>query len=325
VLGVVGAGNYASRVLIPAFKTAGAQFHTVVSSAGINGVIHGERAGFAQASTDVTAMLADPAMDAVVIVTQHDSHARLSLDALRAGKHVFVEKPLALHMTEVDALHAVYSRALEQGAGRQLMVGFNRRFAPQVRKMKALLATVSQPKSFVMTVNAGAIPASHWTQDDAVGGGRILGEVCHFIDLMRHLAGAPIVSVQARCMGEAPGVDVTQDKASITLGFADGSFGTILYLANGASSFAKERIEVFVAQRVLQLDNFRKLKGFGWPGFSSMNLWRQDKGQRDCAAAFLQAIQTGVPAILADELFEVARVTLRVAELLRHQDGAGTN
>jgi predicted dehydrogenase/threonine dehydrogenase-like Zn-dependent dehydrogenase len=325
VLGMVGAGNYASRILIPAFKSAGAQFHTVVSSAGISGVIHGERAGFSVASTDVAAMLAEPAINAVVVVTRHDSHAGLSLDALRAGKHVFVEKPLALHMSEVDDLQAAYSQALTHGVGRQLMVGFNRRFAPQVRKMKALLATVSQPKSFIITVNAGTIPASHWTQDDAVGGGRIIGEACHFIDLMRHLAGAPIVSMQARCMGEAAGVEVAQDKASITLGFADGSFGTIMYLANGASSFAKERIEVFVAQRVLQLDNFRKLKGFGWPGFSSMNLWRQDKGQRDCAAAFLQAIQTGVPAILADELFEVARVTLRVAELLRHQDGAGTN
>jgi predicted dehydrogenase len=130
--------------------------------------------------------------------------------------------------------------------------------------------------------------------------------------------------MQARCMGEAAGVEVAQDKASITLGFADGSFGTILYLANGASSFAKERIEVFVAQRVLQLDNFRKLKGFGWPGFSSMNLWRQDKGQRGCAEAFLQAVQTGVPAIPSDELFEVARATLSVAALLRHQDNAGS-
>jgi len=168
-------------------------------------------------------------------------------------------------------------------------------------------------------MNAGAIAASHWTQDHAVGGGRIIGEACHFIDLMRFFAGCPIVSIQARRMGNAPGLAVTEDKASITLGFEDGSFGTILYLANGAASFPKERIEVFTAGRVLQLDNFRKLKGYGWPGFSRLNLWRQDKGQNACAKAFLQAIEQGVPAIAPDEIFEVARVTLEVAEQLRRQ------
>jgi predicted dehydrogenase len=120
-------------------------------------------------------------------------------------------------------------------------------------------------------------------------------------------------------MGDSPGMVITEDKASITLGFEDGSFGTILYLANGAASFPKERVEVFAAGRVLQLDNFRKLKGYGWPGFSKMNLWKQDKGQNACAAAFLQAVQAGAPAIPPDETFEVARVTIEVANLLRHQ------
>jgi predicted dehydrogenase len=142
-----------------------------------------------------------------------------------------------------------------------------------------------------MTVNVGAIPITHWTQDAAVGGGRLIGEACHFIDLMRFLSASPIVSVQARRMGDAPGVDVVDDKASITLGFEDGSFGTIMYLANGSASFPKERVEVFSAGRVLQLDNFRKLRGYGWPGFSKLNLWRQDKGQGSCAAAFLQGLQ----------------------------------
>jgi predicted dehydrogenase len=176
-----------------------------------------------------------------------------------------------------------------------------------------------EPKSFIMTMNVGAIPTNHWTQDNTVGGGRIIGEACHFIDLMRFLAGSPIVSVQARRMGDAPGVALTEDKASITLGFEDGSFGTILYLANGAASFPKERVEVFAAGRVLQLDNFRKLKDFGWPGFSSVNLWKQDKGQNACAAAFLKAVQAGTPAILPDDIFEVARVTIEVANLLRQQ------
>lgn len=321
VMGFIGAGNYASRMLIPAFKAAGAQFHTIVTAGGINGVIHGEKAGFAEASTDMDALLADTSINTVAIVTRHDTHARFVAQALKAGKHVFVEKPLAIDSVSLDTVREAYDAAQANGAqcGPQVMVGFNRRFSPQVQKMKALLVPVKEPKSFIMTMNAGAIPANHWTQDIAVGGGRIIGEACHFIDLMRFLAGSPIVSVQARRMGDSPGMVITEDKASITLGFEDGSFGTILYLANGAASFPKERVEVFAAGRVLQLDNFRKLKGYGWPGFSKMNLWKQDKGQNACAAAFLQAVEKGMPAIAADEVFEVARVSIEVARLLRKQ------
>ncbi len=237
VLGFIGAGNYAARMLIPAFKAAGAQFHTIVTAGGINGVIHGEKAGFAEASTDMAAMLANPAINSVAIVTRHDTHARFVIQALQAGKHVFVEKPLAINHAELEEVQAAYDAAHQSGDGPHLMVGFNRRFSPQVQKMKALLQAVKEPKSFIMTMNAGAIPANHWTQDNAVGGGRIIGEACHFIDLMRFLVGSPIVSIQARRMGDAPGMVITEDKASITLGFEDGSFGTILYLANGAASF----------------------------------------------------------------------------------------
>jgi predicted dehydrogenase/threonine dehydrogenase-like Zn-dependent dehydrogenase len=321
VMGFIGAGNYASRMLIPAFKAAGAQFHTIVTAGGINGVIHGEKAGFVEASTDIAVLLANEVINTVVIVTRHNTHARLVAQALQAGKHVFVEKPLAIDQEGLDAVRAAYDITqtnAPQGRA-QVMVGFNRRFSPQVQKMKTLLAPVKEPKSFIMTINAGAIPASHWTQDKAVSGGRVIGEACHFIDLMRFLAGSPIVSVQAQRMGDTTSVAVTEDKASITLGFEDGSFGTILYLANGSASFPKERVEVFAAGRVLQLDNFRKLKGYGWPGFSKMNLWKQDKGQNACAAAFLQAIEKGVPAIASDEIFEVAQITLEVAEILRQQ------
>jgi len=320
VLGVIGAGNYASRVLIPAFRDAGAQLHTIVTSGGISGVIHGEKAGFAGASTDVEGMLRDGAVNTVAIVTRHDSHASLVAMALQAGKHVFVEKPLAIDRGGLAEVETAYREAHEAaGTGPQLMVGYNRRFAPQVRKMKELLLAVREPKSFIMTMNAGAIPLEHWTQDITVGGGRIIGEACHYIDLMRFLAGSAIVSVQARCMGGAAGGGVMEDRASITLGFEDGSFGTILYLANGAASFPKERIEVFAAGRVLQIDNFRKMKGYGWPGFSAMNLMKQDKGQNDCARAFLHAVEAGVPAIPEDEIFEVARITLDATEQLRGQ------
>ena len=319
VMGFIGAGNYASRMLIPAFKASGAQFHTIVTAGGINGVIHGEKAGFTQASTDMDAMLADQTINTVAIVTRHDTHARFVSKALRAGKNVFVEKPLAITLDELAEVESAYGDVHTHGSGPQLMVGFNRRFSPQVQKIKSLLTPVSEPKTFIMTMNAGSIPADHWTQDIAVGGGRIIGEACHFIDLMRFLAGSKIISIQARQMGDTPGMAITEDKASITLGFEDGSFGTILYLANGAASFPKERVEVFTAGRVLQLDNFRKLTGYGWPGFKKLNLWKQDKGQNACAAAFLAGIESGSPAIPADEIFEVAKVTIEAAAILRRQ------
>jgi len=314
-VGFVGAGNYASRMLIPAFKAAGAQLHTIASAGGTNAVLHGRTGGFATATSDTDALIADPAINTVAIVTRHNNHARLTAQALRAGKHVFVEKPLALTHDELEEVRAAHATS-----DRHLMVGFNRRFAPQVQKMKKLLTAVTAPKSFVMVMNAGAIPADHWTQDPAAGGGRIIGEACHYIDLMRFLADAPITSVQARRMGETDAEAVTEDKAAIMLGFADGSFGTIHYLANGGASFPKERVEVFAAGRTLQLDNFLKLRGFNWPGFKKHNLWRQDKGQTACAAAFLAAVEQGGTApIPADELFEVARVTLETAEQLRAQ------
>ena len=315
VMGFIGAGNYASRMLIPAFRAGGAVLHSIASSGGVNGVIHGRRAGFAKACADASDIISDPDVNTVAIVTRHNSHARFVVEALKAGKHVFVEKPLALtreELASVEAAHAVSDTLL--------MVGFNRRFAPQIRKIKDLLASVREPKSFVMLMNAGAIPADHWTQDSAVGGGRIIGEACHYIDLMRHLAGSEIVSVQARRMGDNDATAITEDKAAIMLGFADGSFGVIHYLANGASSFPKERIEVFAAGRTLQLDNFLKLRGFGWSGFGKSSLMRQDKGQAECAAAFLKAVENGGPSpIPSAELFEVARVTLEAAEQLRSQ------
>ncbi|MCU4425356.1 bi-domain-containing oxidoreductase [Acinetobacter sp. WU_MDCI_Abxb74] len=320
VVGFIGAGNYASRILIPAFKKASSQLHTIVTSGGINGVIHGEKTGFSEASTDIEGLLNNKDINTVAIATRHNSHAYFVEKVLSSGKNVFVEKPLALTYEEIEKVEAVYNHNIHSNQYARVMVGFNRRFSPQVQKMKALLNTVKEPKSFIMTMNAGAIPADHWTQDNAVGGGRIIGEACHFIDLMRFLAGSKIVSVQARRMGETDAVQVLEDKASITLGFEDGSFGTIFYLANGASNFPKERVEVFTAGRVLQLDNFRKLKAFGWPGFNKMNLWRQDKGQDACAAAFVESIRNGKETpIPADEIFEVARVTIQVAEILRAQ------
>ena len=305
---VIGAGNYAGAVLIPAFKAAGVQFQQIAASASAGSVHLGRKFGFAQATTDTAALLADPAAQAVVVATRHDSHAEYVLRALAAGKHVFVEKPLALRLEDLARIEAACAQAPRQ----LLMVGFNRRFAPQVQRIKLLLAGAPGPKAFVMTVNAGAIPASHWTQDRDVGGGRLVGEGCHFIDLLRFLAASPIEAHHAVAM-DAP----TRDSFTVSLHFADGSVGTIVYLANGSKAFPKERLEVFAAGRVLQLDNFRRLAGYGWPGFGKMNLWRQDKGQAACAKVFVDAVgKGGSSPIPLTELLEVARVTLALRESL---------
>ena len=320
VVGFVGAGNYASRVLIPAFKKAGAQLHTISTSGGINGVIHGNQSGFKEATTDTYSLIENQEINTVAIVTQHSSHSYFVNKALNASKNVFVEKPLAINQDELEEVKQAYEVASSSANPPKLMVGFNRRFAPQIQKIKTLIEPIKAPKSFIMTMNAGSIPADHWTQDINVGGGRIIGEACHFIDLMRFLAGSEIISVQARRMGDRDGVDITEDKAAIILGFADGSFGTIHYYANGAASFPKERIEVFADGRVLQLDNFVKLKGYGFKGFKKMNLWKQDKGQNECSRLFLESIKYGTPSpIPIDEIFEVAKVSIDVAEQLRNQ------
>ncbi|RZV47988.1 MAG: dehydrogenase, partial [Sphingomonadaceae bacterium] len=311
VVGFIGAGNYASRVLIPAFKDAGADLRTIVSAGGTSGVIHGRKNDFAEAGADTSALLADESINSVAIVTRHNSHASLTVDALNAGKHVFVEKPLGLTMSDIDAVEAAHAKT-----DRLLMVGFNRRFSPLTRKMKTLLDGVPEPKAFIMTMNAGAIPADHWSQDPEVGGGRIVGEACHLIDLMRYLTGAPITGVQASAMGGS--ANATLDKASIMLTFADGSFGTVHYLANGGSSFPKERIEAFAGGGTLQIDNFLKLRGYNWPGFKKMSLMRQDKGQGPCSKAFLDAVRAGSASPIApEELFEVSRASIEAATLLK--------
>jgi predicted dehydrogenase/threonine dehydrogenase-like Zn-dependent dehydrogenase len=316
-LAVIGAGNYASRVLVPAFARTGVRLHGVASAGGMMAANLARKFGFAKATTDTTSLIADSAVNTVVVATRHDTHARFVCEALSQGRHVFVEKPLAITNADVDAIESAW-RALPAQGRPLVMVGFNRRFAPHIVRMKSLLDTVKGPKTFIATVNAGAIPVNHWTQSALVGGGRLIGEGCHFIDLMRFLAGAPIERWQVMTIG-APGEGgVRDDKAVVTLGFADGSVGTLNYFANGHASFPKERIEAFCRGRVLQLDNFRRMRGFGWKGFGKMSLWRQDKGQQATAAAFVAAIRTGTAApIPFEELIEVARATIAIGEAAR--------
>lgn len=309
-LGFIGAGNYATNVLIPAFSKSGATLASVASANGVSGVHIAKKLGIAQASTDSDALLADPNINAVVISTRHDSHANWICKALNAGKHVFVEKPIALNREQLAAIDIAHANAPQC----LLMVGFNRRYAPHIIAAKRALQAKPGPKSFIMTVNAGAIPASHWTQDPAVGGGRIIGEACHFIDLLRDLAGAPIARVSASALGGA----ALHDTVTITLDFEDGSIGTINYFANGSKSFAKERLDIFASGSIIQIDNFRRLQSYDWPGLASSRLWKQDKGQTACAQTFVDAIKTGDAGQLIPftQLTEVMRACFDVVENL---------
>lgn len=322
-VGVIGAGNYASRVMIPALKKTGATLKTIASRGGMSGYHSGRKFGFEETTTDTASLFEDSSLNAIVVLTQHNNHADMVVRALEAGKNVFVEKPLAITDAQLGRVEAAYAAAADDvGSAPILMVGFNRRFAPLIVTMKKLLEARVEPKSFIMTVNAGQIPPDHWTQDPDIGGGRIIGEGCHFVDLLRFLADAPITQIQAMQLAKSPVAEVTDDKMTITLGFADGSFGTVHYLANGDKSFPKERLEVFCGGGILQMDNFRKLTGFGWPGSKSDSTLSQDKGHAACIDAFVQAVAGGEAAPIAfDELVEVTRATFRAVERAREHQG----
>jgi len=303
-IALIGAGAHAAAALVPALTRCGARLHTVVTRAGLDAVTVARRFGAEQASSDVDAVLADPSIDGVIVATPHDSHAALAIAALRAGKHVFVEKPLALRQSDLDAIAAAHAAA----ADRILMVGFNRRFAPLTVALRRELAAIDQPKALICTVNAGALPEGHWARRPEIGGGQVIGEGCHFVDLMLELLGA----IPLRIAGAA--LAGTGACLSGVLQFPDGSTGTLHYLDNGHASFPKERIEVFTAGRVLRLDQFQTLKAFGVPGFKDIVLRRPDKGIDGCIKAFVEAIRSGGPSPMPpDALFASCRTTLELA------------
>jgi predicted dehydrogenase len=309
---VIGAGNYAGRVLIPAFQAAGAQLATLVSAQGVSASHYGRRFGFKRIATDAGAALAENGSEIVVIATRHDSHAEHVIAAMAAHKHVFVEKPLCLTLDELRRIDVAVCEAAKQSSS-ILMVGFNRRFAPLVQRAHSLLHAVNQPRAVMITVNAGQIPASHWTQDLAVGGGRIVGEACHFIDLARFLVGHPVRDWTVHALNGAP-----RDSVAISLAYEDGSIATINYLANGHRVVPKERIEVYCAGRVIELDNFRRLRAHGWADFSRQSNWRQDKGQQNCVKAFVEAVRAGrASPIPYHEVLESSRIAIEVQQRLQ--------
>ncbi|MEH6714985.1 bi-domain-containing oxidoreductase [Parasphingorhabdus flavimaris] len=319
-IAVIGAGNYSSRILVPALKKIGANVGPIITSGGLSGAITARRFDVEEAGTDIDRVLNDIEIPAAVVATQHNTHASITARLLEAGKSVFVEKPLAIDRDQLEMVRSAYEKQAAEGGSARLMVGYNRRYSPYTIKIKSLLDKVNGPKSFIMTMNAGAIPADVWIQNPDIGGGRIIGEACHLIDLMRFLCGHEIVHIMAQGMGENRSEAITEDKAIILLQFADGSHGSIHYLANGAASFPKERIEVFANSGTLQIDNFKSLRGFDWPGFRKKSGLKQDKGQEVCIKTFYDAICNGTASpIPPEEIFEIAEATIRAAEILREQ------
>ncbi len=313
-VGLIGAGNFAGATLLPALKAAGANLRTIASAGGLNATLMARKFGVAQSTTDYKQILDDPSIDLCVITTRHNSHARLTVEALRAGKHVFVEKPLAIYADELTTIIDA-----QQASGRTVMVGFNRRFAPQVQTMKTLLGgprTAEVPMNVVATVNAGSIPAGSWVHDRAVGGGRLLGEACHFVDLITFLTGSRVVRVCLNAMGQA--VTHTTDSASLLLHYENGATGVINYFANGSKAYAKERIEVYSQGRTLVLDNFRKLTGYGFRGFSSQS-GRQDKGHFNLMKQLIMKLRGGGTAAPLISFAEIINTTQTMLAALDSQ------
>ena len=313
----IGAGSFTTRMLLPLLPKNVLK-KTIVSSTGVSAAYAGKKFGFQEISSDSDSVFANDDIDTVFITTPHSSHANLVCNALSAGKHVFVEKPLAMNHEELDSVVAT----LQEHPDRCLMVGFNRRFSPHTVAMKNWLDATSGPKAIIITVNAGEIPAEHWTQDILVGGGRIVGEGCHFIDLARFFADSPITTAEATPMRGGDGK--LGDCVSIQLGFQDGSIATIHYLANGSKDYPKERMEIFAGGRVLTCDNFRVSRQIGGKG--KLKTSSQDKGHSQELSAFIDAVTSGGQwPIPAEQLIEVSRVTIDMADQVRRklatQDG----
>ena len=308
-VGLIGAGSFARGTLLPALREAGAELAAVTSEGGLSAADVASRFEFARAADSADEILGDEEIDAVVIATRHSTHAELAAAALRAGKAVFVEKPLAL--TEAELLEV--EAALDGGG--PLMVGFNRRFAPLAVRLRTELAGVQAPV-LLARVNAGPLAEDHWLNDPEEGGGRLLGEGCHFVDLLAHLAGAPPLAVQAVAVPSAQRPLECSDGIAATLRFANGSVGTLLYSGSGDTRLPKERFEAFGGGLSAVLDDFRRLELYR-SGKREVVKRRQDKGHRAEIAHFVQAVRGKVEAPDVESYLSSTRATLALAESLR--------
>lgn len=309
-LGIIGAGNFASATIIPALKKVNAPIKYIASAQGLTAKVLAKKAQAENATSDYRVMLDDPEINMVIITTRHNLHASMVMEALEAGKSVFVEKPLCLNEEELQNIENAYMKVSDKIT---LTVGFNRRFSPFAVKMKALVG--GGPKNIVATMNAGYIPPEAWVQDMEVGGGRVIGEACHFIDLCSFLADSKVVAVCMNALGENP--QENTDNVSILLKYENGTNAVINYFANGSKSYVKERVEVFSQEKVLVLDNWRKLEGFGVKGFSKMT-GTMDKGHKRQFALLNERLQKGGEALIPFEsIVNTTRASFACIESLK--------
>lgn len=308
-IAIIGAGNFTKMTMLPALKETGAKIEYIVSAGGVNGTALAKKHGISKSSTNYKEALEDKSTDVVMITTRHNLHAEMVVESLQKNKHVFVEKPLALNANELATIEEVYKNS--KGS---LMVGFNRRFSPHTIKMKSLLG--DGPMNIIATMNAGVIPANVWVHDMNVGGGRIIGEACHYMDLIVYLTGSKISAVCMNALGENP--QENTDNASILLKLDNGSTGVINYFANGSKAYSKERIEVFSQERTLIMDNFIKTKGYGFKGFKGLKT-KLDKGHKKQFTEVTKKAKKGegIELIPYDQLVNVTKASFSAIESMK--------
>lgn len=310
IVGIIGAGNFTSAMILPCLKNTTAQLKYISSSSGLTGTTLAKKYKIKNSTTDNNIILEDKDVDLVMITTRHNSHAKLVIDSLSAGKNVFVEKPLALNEDELNQIINVYKIS-----GKTLTVGFNRRFAPLAIQMKKALGAADTPMNIIATMNAGFIPSKVWVHDMEIGGGRIIGEACHFIDLISYLAGSKVKSVCMNSMGIESKENT--DNASILLKYENGTNAVINYFSNGSKSYSKERVEVFHQDRTLIMDNWRKLKGFGFKNFNSASS-SQDKGHQNQFNLLINSVKNGGNQIIPfDEIINTTKASFAAIDSLK--------
>jgi polar amino acid transport system substrate-binding protein len=312
-VGMIGAGVYAQAMLLPFYKAEGVDFRAITTASGVSARDIAEKYGFNYCATSADDVLDDEEVNLIVVATRHDLHAELVRRALLKGKHVFVEKPLALNEEE---LQGVLDAAVNSTG--QVMVGFNRRFSPLAQAAREFFHERRAPLSISYRVNAGRIPKSHWLQDPREGGGRIIGEVCHFIDLMHFLTGSLVTRVYAESITSRNHEMVDEDNVFITLRFADGSNGSIAYLSEGDKAMPKERVEIFSEGKSFLLDDFRSSTSYRNGREESTKPRQQDKGQASETRAVCEVVLKNAPAPIAlDDLAATTRATFRIRDSLR--------
>jgi len=318
-VGVIGAGNFARSILLPTLRRIeGVELRGICSQGGLSARAAADRFGFAYCTSDPDELFNDPNIHAVLIVTRPSSHAALVTAALAAGKHVFVEKPLAVNLQQLREVVNAYQNDQIRKV-RNLMVGYNRRFSPFARKLKAFFSHCSGPLVAVYRVNANYLPKDDWQHDLEQGGGRIIGEAGHFVDLLSYITGAPPETVWARAVGGDDESIFRYENAAITIRFADGSIGTIVYVSQGASSFSKERLEVFGGEATGVIEDFRRLELVRSGRRKTHRNWLgQDKGHKAEWIAFIEAIRQGSPTPVPFEDYLLTTLcTFQAVESLR--------